>query len=68
MYRSLRYALQNRTVRDPAVLSNLFEVLSQYSDFGRKPSPRIAQVLERVMETITSFLFPGAVSPKQTNS
>lgn len=52
------YALQNRTVRDPEVLSHLLEWLSQYSDFGRKPSPRLVQVLERVTGTITSFLFP----------
>lgn len=60
-------ALQHRTVRDPDVLSNLLEWLSQYPDFGHKPSPRIAQVLERVTRTITSFLFPGAVSSKDAN-
>jgi hypothetical protein len=62
------YALQNRTVRDPDVLSNLLEWLSEYPDFGRKASPRIAQVLERITETITTFLFPGAVSIKDANS
>jgi hypothetical protein len=57
------YALQNRTVRDPEALSGLMEWLSQFPDFGHKPSPRIKQVLDQVMKTITSFLFPGTVSP-----
>ncbi len=60
------YALQNRTVRDPEVLSYLLEWLSQYPNFGHKPSPRIKQVLDQVAETITSFLFPGAVSSQDT--
>jgi hypothetical protein len=62
------YALQNRTVRDPEVISDLLEWLSQYPNFGRKASPRIAQVLERVMGSITSFLFPGVISPKDMDA
>jgi hypothetical protein len=62
------YALQHRTVRDSEVLSNLLEWLSQYPDFGRKPSPRIAQIFERANEKITSFLFPGEVPSKGTDA
>jgi hypothetical protein len=62
------YALQNRTVRDPEALSWLMEWLSQYPDFGRKPSPRIRQVLDQVIRTITSFLFPGMVSSQHVNT
>jgi hypothetical protein len=53
------YALHNRTVRDPEVLSDILDWLSQYKEFGRKPSLRVAQVLAQVTETITSFLFPN---------
>jgi hypothetical protein len=55
------YALHNRTLRDPDVLSNLSEWLSQYQEFGRNPSPRLAKILEQVSETISSFLFPELV-------
>ncbi|NUQ27721.1 MAG: hypothetical protein HOQ35_04290 [Acidobacteriaceae bacterium] len=54
------YALQNRTLRDPDVLGGLLEWLSQFKEFGRKPSARMAQILEQVTETITTFLFPGS--------
>ena len=53
------YALQNRTLRDPDVLSNLIEWLSQFKEFGRKPSDRMARILEQVSETISSYLFPN---------
>lgn len=62
------YALQNRTVRDPEVLSDVLEWLSQYPDFGHKPSPRIKQILNQVTSTITAFLFPGAVSQQDTDA
>jgi hypothetical protein len=53
------YALQNRTLRDPDVLSNLIEWLSQFKEFGRKPSARMARILEEVSETVSSYLFPN---------
>lgn len=53
------YALQNRTIRDPEGLSDVSEWLSTFPEFGRKPSPRIAAVLDRITEQLGSFLFPG---------
>ena len=54
------YALHHRTVRDEQMLSELLEWLSTFKDFGRKASPRLAEILDNLFETITVHLFPGA--------
>ncbi len=57
------YALHNRTVKDPEVLSELLDMLSQFEDFGHTASPRIKSVLEELSRQISSHLFPNEKLP-----
>jgi hypothetical protein len=53
------YAIHNRTIRDVEVLSDLTDYLRSFSNFGRKPSPRIKRILDEVQADWSSYLFPG---------
>ena len=55
----LIYAIHHRTVRDKEVLSNLLDFLGTFQNFGRKASPRLANVLQNLFKTINAGMFPG---------
>ena len=52
------YAIHNRTIRDAEVLSDLTDCLRSFSNYGRKPSPRIKRILDAVQSDWSSYLFP----------
>lgn len=53
------YAIHNRTKRDVEALSDLTDCLRSFSNYGRKPSPRIKRILDVVQSDWSSYLFPG---------
>jgi hypothetical protein len=53
------YAIHNRTIRDDEVLSDLTDWFRSFSNYGRKPSPRIKRILDTVQSDWSLYLFPG---------
>jgi len=57
----LIYAIHNRAITDPNMLSILGDFLRCFTNYGRSPSPRIVNVLKTVQSDLSRYLFPDQV-------